>query len=49
MNKLAISTLIATILAAGVILYMNAPVEASLEQTYNGWKREFNIGHDFNH
>ena len=49
MNKLAISTLIATILAAGVILYINAPVEASLEQTYNGWKREFNIGNDFNH
>ncbi len=49
MSKLAISTLIATILVAGVILYMNAPVETSLEETYNGWKREFNIGNDFNH
>jgi hypothetical protein len=48
MKQTSLSAFLFVSLAVGTLLYLNSPSEEQLDQVYESWKQEHNIGQDFN-
>jgi hypothetical protein len=48
MKQNLVATLLALSLAAGALFYSSSHTDLTIEGQFNSWKKEFNIGADFN-